>query len=137
MLLGLTAVLLLAWLRLNDPYPVRALRDIGFDVYEQLAPRPAADVPVRIVDVDEASLTALGQWPWPRSLLTKLATRLTELGAASIVFDFVFPEADRWSPATIAKTLGSDASGWVLAICGIKRTVQPPMSTSSIEFVKA
>lgn len=110
MLLGLTAVLLLAWLRLSDPYPVRALRDIGFDVYEQLAPRPAADVPVRIVDVDEASLTALGQWPWPRSLLAKLATRLTELGAASIVFDFVFPEADRWSPATIAKTLGSDAS---------------------------
>ncbi len=43
LLLGLTSVLLLAWLRVADPYPVRALREIGFDVYQQIAPRPDAD----------------------------------------------------------------------------------------------
>lgn len=99
LLLGLTSVLLLAWLRVADPYPVRALREIGFDVYQQIAPRPDADAPVRIVDIDEDSLAAYGQWPWPRDLMAQLTVRLTELGAASVAFDVLFPEADRLSPS--------------------------------------
>lgn len=88
---------------------VQRFRDIAFDTYQRLAPRdydPA--FPVRIVDIDEASLAALGQWPWPRSELADLVTRLESLGAVAIVFDMVFPEPDRLSPAEIAKRLHSD-----------------------------
>ena len=56
---------------------------------------------MRIVDIDEASLKKLGQWPWPRTDLAKLLDRLNELGAATIVFDIVFPERDRMSPDQI------------------------------------
>src|SRR5262249_47448886 len=53
---------------------------------------------VRIVDIDEASLEAYGQWPWPRDRIAKLVDKLTEQGAAVIVFDVLFaePDASSW-----------------------------------------
>ncbi len=103
--LGLVLVIVLAWIRILDPYPTQALRDITFDNYQRIEPRTAYDFPVRIVDVDEASLAEFGQWPWPRNLMATLATRLTELGAAAVVFDVLFPEPDRSSPSRIVDTL--------------------------------
>ena len=103
--LGLVLVLLLAWIRILDPYPTQALRDITFDNYQRIHPRTAYDFPVRIIDIDEASLAEYGQWPWPRDLMATLATRLTQLGAASVVFDILFPEPDRSSPSQIIESL--------------------------------
>ena len=100
-LLGLLLIVLLVLVRIADPYPVKAARNTAFDFLEQLAPRPKADLPVRVVDIDDASLKAIGQWPWPRSELATLTSRLTELGAASIGFDMLFPEADRLSPSRL------------------------------------
>jgi adenylate cyclase len=47
---------------------VEALRQKAFDVYQMIQPRVAPAEPVVIVDIDDASLKALGQWPWPRTL---------------------------------------------------------------------
>jgi len=89
-------------LRVVDPGPIRQIRDITFDTYQRLQPR-AYDptVPVKIVDIDDASLARLGQWPWPRTLLARLVDRLAEMGAAAIAFDIVFAEPDRTSPALV------------------------------------
>lgn len=108
---GLVVVVLLTLLRIADPFPVQVLREIAFDFYQRLHPRPAADFPVRVIDIDEKALTALGQWPWPRDRLATLTDRLGELGAAAIGFDVLFPEPDRMSPNRIAATLpGVDAA---------------------------
>ena len=102
-LFGAVAVALLLALRAADPYAVRTVREASFDAYQQIKPRQAPEgLPVRIVDIDEASLARLGQWPWSRAIMADIATRLTELGAAAVVFDVLFPEPDRLSP-----------SGWV------------------------
>lgn len=103
--LGLVVLALLVLVRIADPYPVRIARETAFDYLEQLAPRPHADLPVRVVDIDDASLKALGQWPWPRSELATLTTRLGEMGAAAIAFDMLFAEPDRLSPSRIAAGL--------------------------------
>ncbi len=100
--LGLVIVLGLTLVRAADPFPVQVLREIAFDFYQRLHPRPQGEFPVRVIDIDEASLDALGQWPWPRDRLATLADRLTELGAAAIGFDVLFPEPDRMSPSRIA-----------------------------------
>ena len=92
---GLLLVAALVLLRLADPLPVSTIRDMGFDLEQRLLPRAATDSPVRVVDIDETSLKAIGQWPWPRSVLATLTTRLGELGAASIGYDVLFPEPDR------------------------------------------
>ncbi|MDB5539092.1 MAG: adenylate/guanylate cyclase protein [Devosia sp.] len=108
---GLVVVLLLTLLRVADPYPVQVLREIAFDFYQRLHPRPTADLPVRVIDIDERALAEFGQWPWPRDRLATLSDRLTELGAAAIGFDVLFPEPDRMSPSRIAATLpGLDAA---------------------------
>lgn len=108
---GIVIVILLTLLRIADPFPVQVLREIAFDFYQRLHPRPAAEYPVRVIDIDEKSLAELGQWPWPRDRLATLADRLTELGAAAIGFDVLFPEPDRMSPSRIAATLpGVDAA---------------------------
>lgn len=101
-LFGLVCVLALVVVRAFDPYPVRAMRNITFDQIQRVLPRPFGDYPVRVVDIDEYSLGELGQWPWPRDILAALVDRLGELGAATIIFDVIFPEPDRLSPHRLA-----------------------------------
>lgn len=49
---------------------------------------------VVIVDIDEASLQAVGSWPWPRATLAKLIETLFErYDVALVALDIVFPEA--------------------------------------------
>jgi len=94
----------LVGLRVWDPPPLQSLRARTFDFYQELKPRDAKLRPAVIIDIDEASLAALGQWPWPRTLLADLVTRLTKLGAAAIAFDIIFAEPDRMSPAIAANS---------------------------------
>ena len=88
---------------LQDPFFVVALRESVFDAYQRLHPRAYQPAPVKIIDIDEASLSRLGQWPWPRSRLADLVDRLRELGAAAIVFDMLFAEPDRTSPSLVVQ----------------------------------
>ncbi len=104
-LISLALVFGLCLLRIADPYPVTVLRDIAFDTFQRIKPRESGDYPVRVVDIDEASLAEIGQWPWPRDTLATLTRHLTEMGAASIGYDVLFPEPDRMSPARIAKEI--------------------------------
>jgi adenylate cyclase len=104
--LSLTLLLLLIPLRIWDPPPVEVLRLRVFDAFQAIQPRPALpQPPVVVVDIDEASMRAVGQWPWPRTVVADMVRRLTELGAVAIAFDVVFAEPDRLSPALIARTL--------------------------------
>ena len=50
-------------LRVWDPAPLEMLRLRTFDLYQLVKPRQSPLRPVTIVDIDEASLKALGQWP--------------------------------------------------------------------------
>ena len=92
-------------LRILDPGPLQEIRLRVFDFFQVLRPRQQTIRPVVIVDIDEASLKEIGQWPWPRTVMADLVTHLTQLGAAVIGFDIVFPEPDRMSPASVASSL--------------------------------
>ncbi len=97
-------------LRLADPRPLQELRVRTFDFFQVLRPRPQEIRPVVIVDIDEASLKAIGQWPWPRTSVADLITKITQLGAVAIGFDIIFPEPDRMSPAIAEQSFrGIDA----------------------------
>jgi adenylate cyclase len=97
-------------LRLADPRPLQELRTRTFDFFQVLRPRPQEIRPVVIVDIDEASLKAIGQWPWPRTTVADLVTQITQLGAVAIGFDIIFPEPDRMSPAIAERSFrGIDA----------------------------
>ena len=89
-LLPLALLSLAIAIRVMDPTPIQRMRLVTFDEFQRRAPRAWTDAPVRIVDVDDASLERLGQWPWPRTQVAELVAKLTEMGAAAIVFDMVF-----------------------------------------------
>lgn len=104
------AVLLIAGfalLRALDPAPVETLRLRFFDTLQDIKPRAYDQQPVTIVDIDEESVTELGQWPWPRSLMARLINRLAASGAIVIGVDVLFAEPDRTSPDWIADSLPS------------------------------
>jgi adenylate cyclase len=78
------------------------LRNIAFDSFQRAAPRTYdSQAPVRVVAIDEESLAAFGQWPWPRTRLAELTNRLVALGASAIAFDYIFAETDRTSVESV------------------------------------
>ena len=80
--------------RQADPGFMARLRLLGFDILQQTLPRtPDASYPVRIVDIDERSIKAFGNWPWRRDLLAQLIDSLFASGVRVVVFDMVFPDA--------------------------------------------
>jgi adenylate cyclase len=95
-------LLALVPLRVLDPLPLQEIRLRTFDFYQSLRPRQTESRPVVIVDLDEASLKDIGQWPWPRTIVADLVTKLTQLGAVAIAFDVIFAEPDRMSPSIAA-----------------------------------
>ncbi|MBM3518065.1 MAG: adenylate/guanylate cyclase domain-containing protein [Alphaproteobacteria bacterium] len=72
-----------------------------FDVFQRLHPRAYEAAPVKIIDLDDETLSRKGQWPWPRTYMADLLARLFNAGAAAVVFDVVFAEPDRTSPKQI------------------------------------
>ena len=93
-------------LRLLDPEPVARMRLAVFDSMLASAPRAIDEsFPVRVIDIDEASLAEYGQWPWPRTRLAEIVDRLSAAGARTITIDLILAEPDRWNAANIAGEL--------------------------------
>jgi len=81
------------------------LADLGWRLF-------AADTPEErlvLVDIDEASLAALGPWPWPRERLAALTKRLNDLGVALQVWDLVL-DTPRQGDAELAAALRQNAA---------------------------
>src|SRR5262249_36981276 len=94
---GLLILGLLMVFRAWDPLVLQEVKLRTFDFYQNIKPRIATERPVTIVDIDEDSIRAFGQWPWPRTLVADLLTRLYEMQSVAMGFDIVFPEPDRAS----------------------------------------
>ena len=108
----LAMFLLLSFLPLGEQ-----LRLLVFDGYQNVWPRQRDSAPAVIVQIDEASLAEYGQWPWPRSLLATLLDRIARAKPAGIALDIMLPEADRFSPAEYARSVGlPDALARALAL---------------------
>ena len=97
----ITAGTFLVWL--TDPLVLQGMRLAQFDQFQRWHLRTYTPAPVRVVDIDETSLKAYGQWPWPRTRVAELVTRLNDAGAVVIAFDVLMSEPDRTSPKAMAQ----------------------------------
>ena len=118
-------------LQLWQPYPVEFTRNLVFDQYNRWKPRVEADSPVVFVDIDEASLEDIGQFPWPRSIFAELVEKMTAYGSAAIAFDILFTEPDRTAPSEILpvwETLlnRTDPKAWEALQATITRQITSP-----------
>jgi len=69
-----------------------------FDTLQSLQPRQVVSFPVTVVAIDQKSLAALGQWPWPRTVLARLLREIDRAQPAAIGINILMPEADALSP---------------------------------------
>jgi len=102
---GLVALLLLVILRLLNPSLVVELSTRSFDLQQQIAPRSYQPLPVRIVAIDDRSLAKYGQWPWPRTLMARLVSKIAMQDPQVLGVDIILSEPDRYSPKNLARLL--------------------------------
>ncbi len=78
---------------------------INFKIFDMLDSiigyNTKASSSVIVVDIDERSLKALGQWPWSRIVLANLIHKISTSNPAGMGIDIIFPEEDRTSPKYI------------------------------------
>jgi HD-GYP domain-containing protein (c-di-GMP phosphodiesterase class II) len=95
-LCGAGAVIITAALAVFPSTAVGRLNNAAYDILLRSAPTASPDGRVVIVDVDERSLSTIGQWPWRRDVIGELIARLRDMGAAVVALDIVFAERDRY-----------------------------------------
>ncbi len=105
--LSIAVLVAIIAMRIVDTSTMERLRLDYFDFQQSAWPRSLEGQRVVIVDVDESSLTWVGQWPWPRSTVARLTSEIAAMGPAMIGFDVLFPEPDRLSPQQIIRSLPS------------------------------
>jgi CHASE2 domain-containing sensor protein len=132
LLSGVLPALVIAALSLYHPPFLRNLESSTYDRIVRLTPARPPSGRIAIVDVDERSLAAIGQWPWRRDVVGRLVSMLRDLGAATVALDIIFAEPDRYEGSgestdeTLARTL---AEGKV--VVGYALTFDPAFNAPS------
>jgi adenylate cyclase len=102
--LALATLALLLLVRIADPAFVEKVRLSYFD--QLVTSQTAKDVPVHTVNIDEATLDKLGQFPFPRDMYADIIKDLYKRDAGLVVFNVLMPEKDRFGKdAVLGETL--------------------------------
>ena len=132
--IGVMVLLLVATgIRVIDPPWVEIFRVKTFDLYQIIKPREpiTTKIGVAIVDIDERSLSAVGQWPWSRTTIGDLILQIGKAGGLVVGFDMFFPEYDRTSPPVIANTIRGIDAGTVKLLKSL-----PPNEDAMVKAMK-
>ena len=117
-LLGIGVSALVAGLSAMRVGPLARLDDALLDalIAASAPSEPAAHAVV--VDIDDVSLSAVGQWPWPRYRIASLVDRIAAARPTTIALDILMPEDDRSSIANVRATFKRDF-GLDIAVVGV------------------
>ena len=118
-LLALALLALVLWL--SPPQRLERLNHMAQDTGLRLHQRsPQPDI--ALIAIDEASLAAIGRWPWRRALHAQLLDTVAQQQPRAIALDILFNEADLDYPA--------DDALLARAIAANGRTVLPVLQRS-------
>ena len=92
---GAIPVVFAALFAVYRPALLVRLDNAAYDALLRSIPMRPHGSRVVIVDVDERSLSAIGQWPWRRDVIGRLIARLQESAPSIIALDIIFAEPDR------------------------------------------
>lgn len=119
----LTVVITLAvlvGLRFQDGGLTETARLKSFD-YLQSTDAIVESKDIVIVEFDEKSIEAFGQWPWPRDYLADVVNHLRSQGAGLIIMPILFSEEDRaGKDDVLAETI--QGNGVIIAQTGTTQT---------------
>ena len=102
---ALLTLALLIGVRASDPSFVQSVRLRYFDTLITSKPVTQSKQ-VHVVDIDDASIERLGQFPFPRTQYANIIEDLYHRGAGLVVFNLFMPDSDRFGKdAGLADTL--------------------------------
>ena len=155
--MALVTLTLVLFVRMLDPGFVESVRLRYFDTL--VTSQPAKDVPVYTVNIDEATLDKLGQFPFPRDMYADIIRELYKREAGLVVFNVLMPEKDRFGKDAVlgdtlskypvvlpslgserskntnhgspAQVIGMDPSGVVVEYPGLISNVEPQESLAA------
>jgi adenylate cyclase len=155
--MALVTLALVLFARMLDPSFIESVRLRYFDTL--VTSQPAKDVPVYTVNIDEATLDKLGQFPFPRDMYADIIRELYKREAGLVVFNVLMPEKDRFGkdgvlgdtlskyPVVLpalgserskntnhgspAQVIGADPSGIVVEYPGLINNVEPQGSLAA------
>jgi adenylate cyclase len=90
---ALLTLVLIVCIRVADPTFVESVRLRYFDTL--ITAKAPTDNNIVTVNIDEAALDKLGQWPLPRAKYADIVRDLYQRGAGLVVLNVLMPEADR------------------------------------------
>ena len=90
---ALLTLVLVVGIRIADPSFVESVRLRYFDTL--ITAKAPTDNNIVTVNIDEAALDKLGQWPLPRAKYADIIRDLYQRGAGLVVLNVLMPEADR------------------------------------------
>ena len=113
-LCGLVPTIIAALLSLFRPSFLSNWEYGTYDAILRATPTRPPGGRIAIVDIDDRSLTTVGQWPWRRDVIGQLISRLRDLGASIVALDIMFAEPDRFEGIRnhARREAGRDACRW-------------------------
>jgi adenylate cyclase len=129
---GMTAVLALVIGSALDPWGVAtAARERAFDALYAFWPRSPGTSKVVVIDIDRPTIARFGGWPLPRIEIARIVDILAGARTRAIGFDIFFEGPDRYSPKSLALTLGALPGGEAV------RPLAPRMPDTDARFAEA
>ena len=116
---GIAILVALAVLIGSEPGFSADLRSAWFDACQMLAPRIPQSMPATVVEIDQRSLAAIGQWPWPRTVMAELVGVISRERPAAIALDILMPEADALSPERALARAGQKDEALARVLAGL------------------
>jgi adenylate cyclase len=154
---ALVTLVLVLLVRIADPSFIESVRLRYFDTL--ITSQPAKDVPVYTVNIDEATLDKLGQFPFPRDMYADIIKEIYKRDAGLVVFNVLMPEKDRFGKDAVlgetlkkypvilptlgstaqkntshgspAQVVGADPAGMVVEYPGLISNVEPQESLAA------
>ena len=100
-------VILLIALKITNIDIVKKISLINYDFYQKTLVKGEVKN-ITIIDIDEKSIAAIGQFPWRRDVYAKILSNLNQFNPASVAFDIFFSEEDKQNPKNLLIELKKD-----------------------------
>lgn len=108
LLLGFVVSSLLGFLGRIETGPPAQLNNLFLDAFMKYSANGKPAQNAVVVDIDDVSLSAAGQWPWPRYRMASLVQAIADAKPSAIGLDVIFSEPDRTSLNNIQKAFKRD-----------------------------
>ncbi|MDN2662281.1 CHASE2 domain-containing protein [Psychromonas sp. 14N.309.X.WAT.B.A12] len=106
-LAGFLVATLFAYYTISTPINERTLDWKVYDFYSSYYPHSEPNNSIIIIDIDDQSIEAIGQWPWPRFQIAEALRIIIEGMPSSILMDILLSEKDRTSLVNIQQLFAS------------------------------